>query len=157
MPTCIVRATSPKDVSLAVKTLVGANKVGNCQFAVRGGGHTPWAGASNIQNGVTIDLSLMNSTIYNKENSTASVGPGARWQGVYEVLDKLGVAIPGGRAGTVGVAGLTLGGFLSPAFDILSLQFQAATRSSLPVMVLSAIMLRTSRSVCYASQLNKAN
>lgn len=52
----------------------------------------------------------MNKTVYNKENSTASVGPGSRWQGVYEVLDKLGVAIPGGRAGTVGVAGLTLGG-----------------------------------------------
>lgn len=97
-------------MSLAVKTLVAANKVGFCQFAVRGGGHTPWAGASNIQNGVTIDLSLMNKTIYNKEKSTASVQPGARWQGVYETLDKLGVAIPGGRAGTVGVAGLTLGG-----------------------------------------------
>ena len=109
-PTCIVRAKCAKDVSLAVKTLVAANKVGTCQFAIRGGGHTPWAGASNIHNGVTIDLSLLNKTVYNKDKSTASVEPGVRWQGVYEVLDKLGVAIPGGRAGTVGVAGLTLGG-----------------------------------------------
>ena len=109
-PYCIVRPTTPEDVSLAVKTLVTANQKFSCRFAIRGGGHTPWAGSSNIDKGVTIDLSLMSTTVYNKEQSTASVGPGSRWINVYEVLDQLGVAIPGGRAGSVGVAGLTLGG-----------------------------------------------
>lgn len=99
-----------EDVSLAVTTLVSANKTYPCQFAIRGGGHTPWGGASNIQKGVTIDLSLMSETVFNKEKSTASIGPGSRWLGVYETLDSLGVSVPGGRAGSVGVAGLTLGG-----------------------------------------------
>lgn len=95
---------------MAVKTLVTANQKSHCRFAIRGGGHTPWAGSSNIDKGVTIDLSLMSTTVYNKDQSTASVGPGSRWINVYEVLDQLGVSIPGGRAGSVGVAGLTLGG-----------------------------------------------
>ncbi len=109
-PTCIVLPTTAEDVSLAVKTLVGTNRAGPCRFAIRGGGHTPWPGAANIKNGVTIDLSSMNKTVYDKEKSTASIGPGARWKGVYEVLDPLEVAVPGGRAGTVGVGGLNLGG-----------------------------------------------
>lgn len=106
----MVLPSNAEDVSLAVKTLVKSNRVGPCRFAVRGGGHTPWAGASNIKDGVTIDLSLLNKTVYKKAQSTASIGPGARWQSVYETLDQLGVAVPGGRAGTVGVGGLILGG-----------------------------------------------
>lgn len=110
-PTCIVRPTSPEDVSLAVKTLVTArSEEYPCRFAIRGGGHTPWGGAANIEGGVTIDLSLMNKTTYDEQASTASIGPGSRWVNVYEVLDRLGVAVPGGRAGSVGVGGLILGG-----------------------------------------------
>ena len=102
--------TSAQDVSVAVKSLVNTNRVGPCRFAVRSGGHTPWAGSAGIQDGVTIDLSRLNKTIYNKEKSTASIGPGARWESVYRTLDQIGVAVPGGRAGTVGVGGLILGG-----------------------------------------------
>lgn len=109
-PTCVVLPTTAQDVSLAVKSLVKTNRAGACRFAVRSGGHTPWAGAASIQDGVTIDLSLLNQTVYNKQNSTASVGPGARWRSVYETLDQIGVAVAGGRAGTVGVGGLILGG-----------------------------------------------
>lgn len=93
-----------------MKTLVKANRIGSCQFAVRSGGHTPWAAAANIKHGVTIDLSSLNKVVYNKDKSTASIGPGARWKSVYEALDRIGVAVPGGRAGTVGVGGLILGG-----------------------------------------------
>ncbi|KAL1965225.1 hypothetical protein VTN77DRAFT_5979 [Rasamsonia byssochlamydoides] len=53
---------------------------------------------------------MMNSTTYHPENSTASILPGARWQSVYQTLDSFGVAVPGGRAGPVGVGGLTIGG-----------------------------------------------
>lgn len=109
-PTCIVQPITAEDISIAVKTLVKANKRTPCSFAVRGGGHTPWGGSSNIQNGVTIDLSLLNKVEYNRQKSTASIGPGTRWVDVYRVLDQLGVSVPGGRAGSVGVAGLTLGG-----------------------------------------------
>lgn len=110
-PACIVQPTGPEDVSIAVKTLVTADsKEHPCRFAIRGGGHTPWGGASNIRSGVTIDLSRMNQTTYDRNRSTASIGPGSRWVNVYQVLDRLGVSVPGGRAGSVGVGGLTLGG-----------------------------------------------
>ena len=110
-PECIVKAQSTEDVSVAVATLTTAQALFSCscQFAVRGGGHTPWP-ANNIENGVTIDLSWMNKTTYNADSSTATIGAGSRWVQVYEALSPLGVAVPGGRAGTVGVAGLTLGG-----------------------------------------------
>lgn len=113
-PTCVVLPTSAQDVSVAVKSLVKTNRAGPCPFAVRSGGHTPWAGSAGIQNGVTIDLSQLDKTVYNKEKSTASIGPGARWKSVYETLDRIGVAVPGGRAGTVGVGGLILGGDQCP-------------------------------------------
>jgi FAD/FMN-containing dehydrogenase len=111
-PKCILQPTSAEDVALAVTTLVNTNAKTpqNCQFAVRGGGHTTWAGAANIVDGVTIDLSLMNSTTYDDENSLALIGSGARWGSVYMTLDELGISISGGRASTVGVAGLALGG-----------------------------------------------
>lgn len=110
-PECIVKAQSTEDVSVAVTTLTTAQTLFDCscKFAVRGGGHTPWP-ANNIENGVTIDLSWMNKTRYNADSSTATIGAGSRWVQVYEELSPLGVAVPGGRAGTVGVAGLTLGG-----------------------------------------------
>lgn len=41
---------------------------------------------------------------------TVSIGPGARWGQVYDYLAAKGVSVPGGRAASVGVGGLTLGG-----------------------------------------------
>lgn len=96
------------EVSLTVSMLVAAD--GGCKFAVRGGGHTTWAGANNIVDGVTIDMSLTNTTTYNKEAGTASIIPGSRWGDVYETLAKYNVTVPGGRSGVVGVAGFLLGG-----------------------------------------------
>lgn len=109
-PYCIIQPHDANEVSLAVTTLVAANKIQECKFAVRSGGHTTWAGAANIVDGVTIDLGLMNSTTYFAENSTAAVLPGARWLSVYETLDAINIAVAGGRAATVGVAGLAIGG-----------------------------------------------
>ncbi|KAJ5269332.1 hypothetical protein N7497_009935 [Penicillium chrysogenum] len=107
-PTCILQPRTAQEVSLAVYTLVAAD--GACKFAVRGGGHTTWAGANNIVDGVTIDLSLMNTTTYNEKAGTASILPGSRWEGVYETLAKYNVTVPGGRSGVVGVGGFLLGG-----------------------------------------------
>lgn len=108
-PECIVKARCTEDVSVAVSLLAAKKQHGSCKFAVRGGGHSPWP-SNNIENGVTIDLSYMNQTVYNADSSTATIGAGSRWVQVYEELSPLGVTVPGGRAGTVGVAGLTLGG-----------------------------------------------
>lgn len=67
-------------------------------------------GSSNIVDGVTINLSGMNSVTLSADKTVASVQPGAKWIQVYEALDPLGYAVPGGRAGDVGVGGLTSGG-----------------------------------------------
>ena len=81
-----------------------------CQFAIRGGGHTPWAGSANINNGVTIDLRAMNTVSVNPSHTFVSAGPGNRWVDVYSQLDPLGLSVTGGRISDIGVAGLTTGG-----------------------------------------------
>jgi len=81
-----------------------------CNFAIRGAGHTPYAGAANIESGVTIDMGKMNTVTVNAAKTVASIGPGARWVDVYNSLDPLGVMVTGGRSGTVGVGGLITGG-----------------------------------------------
>ena len=108
-PTCIIAPRSVQDVS----RIVGLLSNSSCQFAVRSGGHGLLVGSSNIANGVTIDLSGMNRVMLDENQSLASVGPGAKWIQVYQTLDPLGWAIPGGRAGDVGVGGLTSGGKLA--------------------------------------------
>ncbi|KAJ8131960.1 hypothetical protein O1611_g1667 [Lasiodiplodia mahajangana] len=106
-PTCFILPRDAEEVSVLIKTLITETQ---CQFAVRGGGHSSTAGANNIEDGVTIDLSLLNSTTYDPATGLASIGPGSRWLNVYRTLDPLGVGVPGGRIGTVGVGGLVTGG-----------------------------------------------
>lgn len=112
-PNCIVQPRSAAEVAIAVKSLSVASLLKPCQFAVRSGGHTPYVGASNIEDGVTIDLQYLNSTTYYASNKTASVGPGATWRTVFETLEPKKVMITGGRSSSVGVGGLTLGGGIS--------------------------------------------
>ena len=69
-----------------------------------------WAGAANIHNGVTIDLSSMNQVEVSRDRSVTYVGGGARWLDVYLKLDTMKLAVVGGRVAYVGVGGLTLGG-----------------------------------------------
>ena len=102
----MVAPKSTQDVSKIVRLLSHHA----CHFAVRSGGHGLLVGSSNIAVGVTIDMSGMKSVTLSKDKTTASVQSGAKWIQVYEALDPLGYAIPGGRAGDVGVGGLTSGG-----------------------------------------------
>ncbi|KAK4546444.1 hypothetical protein LTR36_002121 [Oleoguttula mirabilis] len=123
-PTCVVSVSSSKDVALAVFILNLGGKVfpGECDFAVRSGGHTPFAGAANIQQGITLDLSALNQVTPSADLSTVTIGPGNRWEHVYLQLDALGIAIAGGRVAIVGVGGLTLGGgvsFFSPRYGFV--------------------------------------
>jgi FAD/FMN-containing dehydrogenase len=112
-PNCIVQPRSTEDVALAVKTLSVASVLKQCKFAIRSGGHTPYAGASNIKDGVTIDLQYISAVDYDAEASIVKVGPGATWDKVFTTLEPLGVITTGGRSSTVGVGGLTLGGGIS--------------------------------------------
>ncbi|KAL8908960.1 MAG: hypothetical protein Q9207_000536 [Kuettlingeria erythrocarpa] len=84
-----------------------------CQFAIRGAGHTPWAGSANINNGVTIDMTSITAVHVDKTGTVVTVGAGARWSEVYRELDAVGLGVAGGRVSDVGVGGLITGGGMS--------------------------------------------
>jgi len=106
-----VQPRNAKDVSHVIKILVSFPEP--CKFAIRSGGQTPYAGASNIDGGVTIDLQHISAVQYDASNSLVEVGTGARWSDVFTTLEPFGVITTGGRASTVGVGGSTLGGGIS--------------------------------------------
>ncbi|PNH76198.1 hypothetical protein VD0001_g1410 [Verticillium dahliae] len=110
-PFCILQPKTVADASTAVKALAPLSGAGSWNIAVRGGGHSHWGG-NNVHNGVTIDLSLFNRTpVHNSTcGKVASIGAGSRWASVLAETEKHGLGVTGGRIGTVGVAGLTLGG-----------------------------------------------
>lgn len=72
-PRCFIQPHNAGEVAKIVTTLVEANKTAPCKFAIRSGGHTTWAGAANIEDGVTVDLGLMNSTTYVRLSYSKSV------------------------------------------------------------------------------------
>ncbi|KAL4816909.1 hypothetical protein BDW67DRAFT_40086 [Aspergillus spinulosporus] len=119
-PLCVVSPTDTNDVSTAIASIVQTSSLlsttdkSQCHFAIRSGGHTSLIGeASNIQNGITFDLSGLNTIRLSDDQKTASVGVGATWGEVYAYLDSLNLSVAGGRAAQVGVGGLTLGGGIS--------------------------------------------
>lgn len=74
-PTCIGKPTSGSDVALVIRPLAdihGKHPSSSPIAAVQGGGHTPFAGAANIDNGVTIDLSGLNAVDVNPSISFPS-------------------------------------------------------------------------------------
>lgn len=107
-PSCVFRPTTTDEVSKFIK-LMTSDK---CQskFAVRGGGHTFFAGASNIQPGITVDMRLMNSIELSEDKKTASIGGGAIWDDVYTQLAPQNLTVLGGRVPGIGVGGFATGG-----------------------------------------------
>ncbi|KAK8062253.1 hypothetical protein PG997_014350 [Apiospora hydei] len=110
-PACVIFPQTVSDVSETIKTL--AKEGPAAHFAIRSGGHTSWAGASNIAGGVTLDLSGLNAIDFSEDGKSVRVGAGATWDAVYQKLDPLGRTVAGGRVAGVGVGGLTLGGGIS--------------------------------------------
>ena len=108
-PACIVVPQSTQDVS----RIVSLNSHHGCPFAVKGNTHAPAAGFANIEHGVTIDMTGLQSLSLNKDHSVIRIGGGANWLHVYAFLDQYNLAVAGGRNGLVGVGGLTLGGGIS--------------------------------------------
>lgn len=105
-PACRYLPSDPYDVRAALRRLVASET----SFAVHAGGHSYNPGTSNIEGGVTIDLSRLNSVKLTDNNTAAWVGPGARWREVYAALEPHGLTTPGGRVADVGVGGYILGG-----------------------------------------------
>ncbi|UNI24542.1 hypothetical protein JDV02_010278 [Purpureocillium takamizusanense] len=106
-PCCIIQPRTKQDVAVTLQALA---RCGHGGFAVRSGGHSHWAGGSNIVDGVTIDLVYFNAVSYNPILKVASIGPAQTWGNVYKVLESEGVMVAGGRDADVGVGGLLTGG-----------------------------------------------
>ncbi|KAF5620757.1 nicotine oxidase [Fusarium tjaetaba] len=105
-PDCMVLPKTPEDVSKVMK-VIAKNQ---CKFGIRGGGHGNFKLSNSVEEGITIDFGFMNGTSYDEEKNVVSVGPGGHWQDVYDTLIPYGLAVAGGRAGTVGVGGFVTGG-----------------------------------------------
>ncbi|KAI1306687.1 hypothetical protein F5Y03DRAFT_394527 [Xylaria venustula] len=112
-PWCIAQPRDVMQVQSLILTLRPYLLSGLCQVAIRGAGHTPFAGSANINNGVTIDLRRLKGITLNEDKSVVEIGVGENWASVYAELEKHGLTTPGGRVGRVGVAGFILGGGLS--------------------------------------------
>ena len=69
-----------------------------------------FAGASNIQDGLTIDLAQLNQIEVSADKTLTFVGSGARWRDVYSHLDEQQFSVVGGRNADIGVGGLILEG-----------------------------------------------
>lgn len=104
-PAVIVRATATADVAAAVAH-AGDNGL---ELAVRGGGHSV-PGFGTCDDGLALDLSLMNSVVVDPAKKTARAGGGATWGDFNHATHAYGLATTGGIISTTGVTGLTLGG-----------------------------------------------
>ncbi|KAI1368319.1 hypothetical protein F5Y08DRAFT_296390 [Xylaria arbuscula] len=108
-PSCVFEPSSAASLGSAVQIIRAARS----RFAVRAGGHMPVPGAQSVESGVMIALSKLNTRNLNRDKTIASIGPGQTWEDVYTWLAPEGLAVNGGRYGTVGVGGLLVGGGIS--------------------------------------------
>ncbi|CAO2647390.1 Nn.00g083120.m01.CDS01 [Neocucurbitaria sp. VM-36] len=108
-PRCVFKPTNTIEVS----SLVLLSRLTQCPFAVKGGGHAAFAGASSIDGGITVSMENFKKVAVSSDKKFADIGPGNRWVDVYTTLDKFGVGVVGGRMSPVGVPGLLLGGGIS--------------------------------------------
>ena len=108
-PQCIFYPSSPP----AVSTLVLLSRLTQCPFAVKSGGHAPFAGASSIEGGITVSLRNLDSIALSDDHKTAFIQPGNTWSRIYSELAKDDVSVIGGRVSPIGIGGLTTGGGIS--------------------------------------------
>ncbi|KAL8654751.1 MAG: hypothetical protein Q9226_003315 [Calogaya cf. arnoldii] len=138
-PSCIFRPRGTSEVQEVVEIL--ANR--SIPFAIRSGGHMPSPLAANINDGVLIDMSMLNEVEYNAAKNQVKVGAGQRWGDVYKQLDAYNVTVVGGRVLEVGVGGLILGCGLSYLSDlhglacdnVVNFEVRLDTGSSLKVLI----------------------
>lgn len=103
-PSCVFLPDCTEKVSKAVKLLAE----NDCQFSIKGGGHSVIPGAANIEKGVLIPAHKFKSVEISPDKKSARVGMGLRMGEIYEALDKENLTAMIGRWQTVGM-GVTLG------------------------------------------------
>ncbi|MEU8397633.1 FAD-binding oxidoreductase [Nonomuraea sp. NPDC048892] len=108
-PGVVVRCADPAEARAAV---LAAREAG-VPLSVRGGGHD-WGGRSLSDGGLTIDLSGLRQVTVDAEAKVAEVSGGATAADVVRAAQPFGLTAATGSAGSVGMAGLTLGGGYGP-------------------------------------------
>jgi FAD/FMN-containing dehydrogenase len=104
-PSLIVRAADAADVA---RTVVFARDAG-LELAVRGGSHS-LAGYGTSEGGIVLDLGGMKGLHIDPDRRLAWAQPGLRAGEYTAAAAAHGLATPFGDTGSVGIAGLTLGG-----------------------------------------------
>ena len=104
-PALIARCVSVADVQAALAFA----RDQRLPLAVRGGGHNV-AGHATCDDGLVIDLSLLNEVVVDVAARRVHAGGGATWTMVDGATLPHGLATPGGVVSDTGIAGLTLGG-----------------------------------------------
>lgn len=116
-PKVFVFAQKTQDVSNAIKW---ANEH-RIPIRPRGGRHALEVNLSQVNGGIVIDVSEMNSIKLNKKTGTAVVGAGNTVGRIAHTLARKGYMSPFGDSPTVGIGGITLGGGIGPLQRTLGL------------------------------------
>jgi FAD/FMN-containing dehydrogenase len=128
-PALVARCRSVADVVAAVDFARQQGLV----VAVRGGGHSA-AGKGTCDDGLVIDLSLMNEVTVDPVARTARAQGGATWGQFDAATQAAGLATTGGVVSTTGIGGLTLGG----GFGWLTRRFGLACDNLVSVELVTA-------------------
>ena len=104
-PALIAQCETVADVIAAVNFARDNNII----VAIRGGGHNG-PGLGTVDDGLVIDLSLMNGVRVDPTARTARVEGGAQLGQLHHATQAFGLATPSGIISTTGVGGITLGG-----------------------------------------------
>jgi FAD/FMN-containing dehydrogenase len=108
-PALIARAATARDVQAAIRVA----RDHGLPLSVRGGGHD-WAGRAVRDGGLLIDLSGMRQVVADPDARIATVGGGATAADVITAAAPYELSAVTGTVGSVGMAGLTLGGGYGP-------------------------------------------
>lgn len=108
-PACRLTPTTSLEASQVIEYL-NRHKL---DISITSGGHSTVVGASNLNAGITLDLSALSNISVSPDNSSVTFGVGTRWLDVYKKLDPYGLIVTGGQAGSVGTGGYLLGGGIS--------------------------------------------
>ncbi|KAI6778065.1 uncharacterized protein J7T54_007673 [Emericellopsis cladophorae] len=112
-PQCIFKPSKAGGVSIVVLL----SRLTQCLFTVKSGGHAAFAGASNIDGGISVTFEKMQVVTVSFDKQKVKIQPGSTWGQVYETLEKDEITVTGGRVGKVGTGGLTRGGGISFFFN----------------------------------------
>jgi FAD/FMN-containing dehydrogenase len=104
-PLLVARCADESDVQAVVRFAAEGGHV----VAVRGGAHS-MSGSCILDDGIQIDLSLMNHVQVDPDARRARVGGGALLGDLDAATQAFGLATPAGLVSHTGVGGLTLGG-----------------------------------------------